>query len=65
MPSVEFLAAANLNLTQGGQLEVGKVYDLALTDEVAAVVDAGYLLPKRADGSYEREVPEKRPCCGG
>ncbi len=65
MASVEFLAAANLNLAQVGQLVVGDVYDLAPTDEVAAVVAAGYLLPKREDGSYEREVPETRRCCGG
>lgn len=62
---VEYLAAANLNLATGGQLVVDKVYDLPETDEVAAVVAAGYLLPKRADGSYEREVPETRRCCGG
>lgn len=65
MAPVEFLAAANLNLSVGGQLVVDRVYDLPETQEVAAVVAAGYLLPKRADGSFEREVPETRRCCGG
>lgn len=62
---MQYLADANLNLAAGGILVYGEVYDLPETEEVAAVVAAGYLLPKRADGTFAREVPEKRPCCGG
>lgn len=62
---MRFLAAANLSLNVGGVVRVGEVYDLPTTDEVAACVDQGYLLPEGSDGTFTREVPEPRRCCGG
>lgn len=65
MSSVRYLVAANLSLTVGGELRVDQVVNLPETEEVAAVVAQGYLLPEGPDGTFTREVPETQRCCGG
>lgn len=59
-----YLALANL-MVGGKSIVWGAEVQLPATEEVRAIVDAGFLLPRLPDGTYPAAKPEPRRCCGG